>query len=254
MKSKGCSISGSKAFEKSIPPTIRDEIGQVINLTKKTAKEQSLTFCKLKGKEKIFVSDYSVGNKNETQVMPCRAEHGHAEKVGDLHTHPTQDPTTVGITPSTSDIVSTLTDSVDEKIPQISCITGPDAKMIHCYQAKREVMKNPDKVKGYKQSMNFYETGVADIPPFIRENVADDFIHAWYNRHTWERVFPKAKDVVRDAFINSKNFLKFEDIPDLEKGSFCDVIGDLNNPDNEDRVSMECRKALKVREFLGFEF
>src|SRR5438270_8216601 len=127
-------------FNRGIPSSVQDEIEYVNRLTKKTGAEQSLTFCRLKGRDKIFVSNYAKGDNDATYVMPCHSAHGHAEKVSDLHTHPTNDPSTVGIIPSVSDIVSTLVESYQSKIPQISCITGPDAKMIGCYQPKKEIL------------------------------------------------------------------------------------------------------------------
>jgi hypothetical protein len=257
--SKGCSLKKMSvnvpAFTNTIPPTIRDEIQQVVKNTQRTSLEQSLTFCRLKGRDKIFVSDYSTGNKNETYVMPCNQNHGNAaEKIGDLHTHPTTDPDTVGITPSVADFVSTLEESVDTQIPQISCITSAEAKGIHCYQPKASILKDQEKIKGYKNAVRYSASDMLDIPSYVRENVANDFDHAWFNRKTWERLKnPKAKDVVHDAFINSKKFLKYEDVPNLEKGPFCDVIQDLNNP-KDDNVGQECRKALKIREFLGISY
>lgn len=244
----------SSSFQYSIPVTIRDEINQVVRLTSKTDREQSLTFCRLKDQQKIFVANYATGNINETEVKPCNSEYGNTEKIGDLHTHPTQDKNTVGITPSIADITSTITESKKEGVSQISCITGPDAKFIHCYQPKPRILMDDEKMKNYKRLSNYMESSVTDVPPFIRENVAQDLDHALYDRKTFHRVKnPRPKDIVHDAFLNSRKLLKFKEIPNLDKGAFCDIIEDLNYPD-KDKVSIQCRKALNVREFLGFQY
>src|SRR6478609_4897754 len=156
-------------FTRGIPSTVQDEIEYVNKLTKKTGAEQSLTFCRLKGKNKIFVSNYAKGDSDATYVMPCHSAHGHAEKVSDLHTHPTNDPYTVGIIPSTADIVSTLIESYQTKIPQISCITGPDAKMIGCYQPKKEILNDQEKLKMYKRAMNRNEYSITDFYPYFTQ-------------------------------------------------------------------------------------
>lgn len=241
-------------FNRGIPSSVQDEIEYVNKLTKKTGAEQSLTFCRLKGRNKIFVSNYAKGDNDATYVMPCHSAHGHAEKIGDMHTHPTQDPMTVGITPSVADFVSTLIESYNTKIPQISCISGPDAKHIHCYQPKKEILDDQEKLKMYKRALAYRERNVTDVHPYFREHVGDDFNHAWYDRKKSNRISqPKPKEIVNDSFLTSRDYLKFKDIPDLEKGAFCDLVEDMSLPNN-DNVGQECRKVLKVKEFLGFEY
>lgn len=246
-------FSEGKDFEKSIPTSIRDEIDYVVDKTKKTGSEQSLTFCRLPGKDKIYVSDYAVGNKNQTYIMPCNSLHGKAEKIGDLHTHPTQDKTTIGITPSTADLASTLLESVGHRIPQISCITSADARHIHCYQPRPEAVTNPEKVRNYRKALYYNESSITDVHPYLRQNVANDFNHAFYDRKTFKRVKPTPKEVVKDAFLNSRNLVKFHNVHDLDKEGFCSLIEDLNYPSNN-KVAEECKKDLKVRNFLGFRY
>ena len=253
-KQSAKTVIETSSFTRSIPNTVQDEINHAVKLTKQTGAEQSLTFCRLKDRNKIFVSNYAKGDGDATYVMPCHSSHGHAVKVGDYHSHPTGDPSTVGIIPSTADIVSTLIESYQTKIPQISCISGPDSKMIGCYQPKKEIIEDREKIKNYKRVLNYNERSVTDIHPYFRENVGNDFYHAWYDRKSFKRIpNPRAKDIVHDAFLNSKNYLKFKDVPDLEKGSWCEIVEDLMLPNN-DQVGQECRKALRVREFLGYEF
>ena len=203
--------------------------------------------------DKIYVSDYATGNKNQTYIMPCNEFHGRAEKIGDLHTHPTQDKTTIGITPSTADLVSTLLESVGTAIPQISCITSADAKHVHCYQPKPEAVNNPEKVKNYKKALMYNESSITDVHPYLRHNVANDFIHGFYDRKTFKRVRPKPHEIVKDAFLNSRNLVKFQNVHDLDKGAFCDLIEDLNYPSNG-KVAEVCKQDLKVRNFLGFRY
>lgn len=243
-------------FNASIPRNIRNDIDYVVKKTKETGKEQSLTFCRLLGRnKKIYTSDYALGNNDATLVMPCNSSHGPSEKIGDLHTHPTQDPDTVGITPSSADITSTLLESAKARIPQISCITSNEAKGIHCYQPKKEAMNDPEKVRGYRRSQYYISNSVADTHPYFRANIGDDFVHAWYDRKTFKRIkHPESRLIVHDAFINSKNSLKYEDLEELEKGGFCQLVEDLNLPNTENRITEKCRKELQVREFLGIQY
>lgn len=244
----------NQPFVSYIPHSIRDEINVVIRETKNTAREQSLTFCQLNNR--IFVSDHAKGNKDSTYSLPCNPEHGqNAVRIGDLHTHPTQDKTTIGITPSPTDLISTVEDSADEGVPQISCITSDDAKMIHCYQPRTKVLNNPEKIRAYKNS-KFYPDNLTDMSPYMREYTASDFDHAWYDRKTFKRITnPSDKDIVHDALLKSQKGLRLEWLNDIDKGVFCDMIQDRNHPTSKnDGVSNECRKILKTRTFLGINY
>lgn len=248
-----CSIDNYD-FKESIPDSIQREINYVVKKTEETNREQSLTFCKLEDKDRIFVSSHTTGNNSSTEVLPCNKAYGKSMKISDLHTHPTSDKRTIGITPSTADLVSTVIESKQFGIPQISCITGPGAKYISCYQPTEEMLNNPEKIKNYKRALNYVEeSGIQDVHPFIRESVAKDFNHAWYDRKTFKRVVPKPKDVVHDAFLKSKNLHKFKYIHDLDKDPACQLIEDLNYP-SQGKVADACRKALEVRNFFGFRF
>lgn len=243
-------------FVSSIPQSIRDEIKVVVKETKNTGKEQSLTFCELNSK--IFVSDHAKGNNDSTYSLPCNPEHGkNVVRIGDLHTHPTQDKDTIGITPSTADFVSTAEDSVKEGVPQISCITSNEANMIHCYQPKKSVINNPIKTRGYKNSLLYPEYNLTDTSPFLRENIPNDFDHAWYSKETFKRIpNPSPKDIVHDSLLKSESGLRKEWLSDLDKGNFCSVIiQDRNLPNSKNNgVENECRKVLKTRSILGFEY
>jgi hypothetical protein len=242
-------------FNKSIPATIHNEINDVVRLTQDTGKEQSLTLCRIRGTDRVFISSYARGSTMGASINPCAIEHGNTEQIGDLHTHPTQNENIVGITPSTSDIVSTVLDSNRIKIPQISCITGPDAKYISCYQPTLPLLADRSRIQGYKDAAQYHEKDVTSFSPYLREHAAHDFHHAWYNRKNFKRTTPTPKEIIKDAFLNSKSGLKFENIPDMDKGPFCDIIQDLNYPTSKnDNVALECRRALKVRDIFGFRF
>lgn len=248
-----CPISDN-SFENCIPHSIRREIKYAVDRTDKTNREQSLTFCRLEDKDRIFVSSHTAGNNNSTEVLPCNKAYGKSVKIGDVHSHPTNDKRTIGITPSTADLVSTVIESKQYGIPQISCIIGPHIKHISCYQAKEELLNNPEKIKNYKRALNYVEeSGINDVHPFIRESVAKDFNHIWYDRKTFKRVNPTPKDVVKDAFGKSKNLHKFKYIHDLDKDPACVLIEDLNYPSGG-KVAEACRRALEVRNFLGWRF
>lgn len=247
-----CPISDN-SFEDCIPHSVRREIKHIIKKTKDKKREQSLTLCKLSNNDKIFVSDYTSGSLGSTDVLPCNRLHGNTMKVGDVHSHPDFDSKTIGITPSTSDMVSTILDSVQNKFPQISCIVGTNSKHISCYQAKKELLDNPEKIKNYKKALYYPEEGITDISPYIRENIGKDFNHAWYDVKSFKRVTPSPKEIVNDALVKSKKFLKFEGLDPLQKGIACDLIQDLNYP-TDNRVGEECRKTLHINEFFGIRY
>lgn len=246
----------SEPFVRNIPQTVRNEIEYVVKETAQTARENSLTFCVLDGsKNKVFVSDYAAGNNSSTYSLPCNSRDGPAKRIGDLHTHPTQDPTTIGITPSDADIVSTIEDSLESNLPQISCITSQDAKMVHCYQPKYRTLYDKDKLRNYRNAVYYQSQSISDINPYVKNNVGKDFDHAWYDRKTFKRIYrPKPADIVHDAFLRSQSNLRLDYIPELEKGVFCDSIQELNWPDKSDKVANECRRVLRSRTFLGFNF
>jgi hypothetical protein len=231
------------SFRKFIPVSLHSPIKKAVSMTLSTGKEQALTFCRIKNTNKIFVASHVVGSDDQTTIKPC--DTATSEQMGDLHTHPTQDSNTVGITPSTSDIVSTLTDSTDHKIAQISCITGPDSKYISCYQPKQAALNDKQKIENYKKTLNQTEGKVTDIPPYLRENVGNDFYHAWYSKSSFRRTVPTPKDVVKDAFARSGKYLREKDVPEPEKPRFCELISSINYPTPDKRVFKACVEYLR---------
>lgn len=233
------------SFKEAIPYTVKKEINHVVNGTQKTGKEQSLTWCRVKNTNEIFVSNQATGTQNSTETKPCSRQDGDTEQIGDLHTHPTQNSDTIGITPSTSDIVSTLVESVDKGIPQISCITGPGSKFLGCYQPKPGILRDQYKIQAYDQTLEYNESTPNDVAPYIKQNVRQDFDHAIYDRKTLKRVYnPNPKDIVNDALMKSKKYLKENITSDQDKISFCNIIEDLIHPTKNRSVTQECIRQL----------
>lgn len=232
----------SFSFKKNIPLTVKKEISKAVRKTSRSGNEQSLTWCRIKNTRKIFVDGQAAGTQTSTTTKPCSQKN--AERIGDMHTHPTYDPETIGLTPSTADIVSTLTDSLEAGIPQISCITGPNTKFVNCYQPKPNLLIDQQKIEGYTGAMDYNESSTTDIAPYVRENVGRDFDHALYDRKTLKRVYnPSAKDIVKDAIMKSRENLE-KNVENHKKPAFCRSVQDLNYPTNSNAVMFECLKQL----------
>lgn len=234
------------SFKRNIPTNIKDDIHKAVMKTSRSGKEQSLTWCRVKNTRKVFVSAKATGTEEQTQTKPCDIKHGDTERIGDLHTHPTLDEQYIGLTPSTSDIVSTVTDSASKGIPQISCITGPKTKFINCYQPKSSVISNPDTVNSYVTAAEHQEASLTDLSPFLKQHVALDFDHAVYDRKTLKRVYnPRPKDIVNDAFMKSKDIIR-RNVPEHERAGYCKIIQDLNLPSPRNEVMFECMRQLST--------
>ena len=230
------------SFKRTIPTTVKGDIKKAVRKTSTSGNEQSLTWCRIKNTRKIFVAGQTAGTQSSTTTKPCSMKN--SERIGDMHTHPTYDNETIGLTPSTADIVSTLTDSLQEGIPQISCITGPGTKFVNCYQPKPNVMLDQQKIEGYTGAMSYNESSTTDMAPFIRDNVARDFDHAVYDRKSLRRVYnPSPKDIVRDSIMKSHEVLE-KNIENHKKPAFCKSLEDLNYPTNNNAVMIECLKQL----------
>lgn len=232
-------------FKRNIPVNIKSDIQKAVRRTSKTGNEQSLTWCRVKNTRKIFTAGKASGSQGATETVPCHVKHGDTEQIGDLHTHPTYDDRTIGLTPSTADYVSTVTDSAQKGIPQISCITGPYTKFINCYQPKPHVIHDPQIIDNYKDALRYTESSVTDISPYLKENVRAHFDHALYDRKTLKRVYkPTPKDIVKDSLMKSKENLK-RDVPEHLKPDFCGSVEALNYPTPNNAVKMECLRQLK---------
>jgi len=233
-------------FEREIPSTIRYDIEEAVDQTRKTGREHSLTFCTIKGKDrgKVFTADGVKGDKDSTSIADCSKTGGN--KVGDLHTHPADD-ISIGTTPSEADFYGTLEDTRDIGKRQFSCITNNGSKFIHCYTPKG--IPNRTKLQKYRKAL--YNTGdLNDVDPYFRDSIHKDFEHVYYDRKTYKRVSPDPGDIVTDAFGKSKR-LRGRDLKAIEKGTFCDLIQDYTAPGNN-RVGSECRDRLQKRTFLPF--
>ena len=239
-----------EAFRKNIPIELHNEIEQIVDETKRDNRERSLTFCKLPGREKVHVSNYAKGTIASTEVNPCAEKYGRSDRVGDMHTHPVDD-VTIGITPSEADFVVNMDFAHENASKQVSCISNHESKMIHCFQAKR--VPDRKKVSEYQRALLRQDLTRQETEPFFRSNIGNDFVHAWFDRSSFKRVGkPAAKELVKDALGKSVKGLRLH-TKDMEKGTFCDLIQDYNNPE-DDRIGQECRKELKKRKFLIFEY
>lgn len=237
-----------KEFEKEVPKTVRYEINEAINLTRKTGREHSLTFCTIKNKDngKVFTGDSVKGTRSSTDVKDCSKTGG--QKIGDLHTHPVDD-ITVGIMPSEGDFTATLSETKDLKKKQLACITNHESKYIHCFTPK----SIPDSTKINKYRRALFNTGsLNDVDPFFRNSIHKDFNHIYYDKRTFQRSNPSPDDIITDAFGRSKR-LKARDLKEIEKGTFCDLVQDYTSPGNNS-VGIECRERLKTRNFIPFSF
>ncbi len=249
-------------FRNEIPYTIKHEIKVIKKQTEKDDREKSLTICKLN--DKIFIGNYAKGRKDSTTILPCHKKYGkEAVEIGDIHTHPFNDKSTIGITPSEADMVGNLTDSFQSGTPKISCIVGAGKKSIfaksdtiHCFQPKKEVIEDAHKIKMYNRAYGRSENVGNDVDPFLRQHLPDDLNHIWYVHgkalsKAEEREY--SEDLLSEMLGQSGRRLKFNDINVTEKGSFCDLIQGYNLPDNNE-IGNKCRDRLEVKEFYGYEY
>jgi hypothetical protein len=250
------------SFEKELPYGITHEIKIIRKQTEKDNKEKSLTMCELD--DKLFVGAYAKGTHSSTMVLPCHKKFGKdAKQIGDIHTHPISDPSTIGVTPSEADFVANLNQSFASGIPQISCVVGAGKKGIfktsnitHCFQPKQEVIEDSNKIKTYNRALTHSSNVGNDVHPYFRENIGDDFYHIWYQgtqaiTKEQELDYKTSKALFDEMLGQSKKRLRTHDIRDMEKGSFCDLIQGYNMPDNNN-IGRICRDELERKGILGY--
>lgn len=251
-------------FNNELPYGITHEIKIIKKQTEKDNKEKSLTMCELD--DKLFVGAYAKGTHSSTMVLPCHKKYGKdAKQIGDIHTHPMNDQSTIGVTPSESDFVANLNQSFASGIPQVSCVVGAGKKgifkksnTVHCFQPKEDVVNDPAKIKAYNRALTHSSNVGNDVHPYFRENIGDDFYHIWYRDNKAiskeQELDPQMSKQLFDEMLGlSKNRLRKGDIRDMEKGSFCDLIQSYNMPDNNN-IGIICRNELERRNILGYEY
>lgn len=241
----------SPLFENEIPKRIRDEIETVVDQTEKDGKEKSLTFCVVG--DRIHTSNYAKGQRGSTEVKPCNEKkYGKSEKIGDMHTHPVEAPGT-GIMTSEADFTLNLIESKQLGKKQISCITNHESKYVSCFYPKD--IPDSKKIRKYENALDNTSTD-NDVDPYFRKNIQEDFNHAYYNRKTWKRVTPDARNIVSDALGRSTERLRDRDIHDIEKGTYCDLVAGYQigseNKQLSDQVETECKRVLKKRKFTSY--
>lgn len=263
-KTKAVIPNAKVDFQSELPYSIKHEIDIIRHQTERDNREKSLTMCELN--DKLFIGNYARGGESSTEVLPCHKKYGkNAKQIGDIHTHPFNNQDTIGLTPSEADLVENITASFKSGIPQISCIVGAGKKgflsksnHVHCFQPKPEAMEDAEKVKKYNRAYNLYPNIGNNVHPYFRENVGKDFIHIWYKNgkaipKDQEASFEVSKDIFNETVGLSKKRLRMEDVRDMEKGSFCDLIQDYNMPDNNN-IGLVCRNELAKRNILGYDF
>lgn len=242
-----------KPFVKEIPVNIRTEIEDVVDETRKDGRERSLTFCRLTGTDSIHVSDFAKGGPVSVDVNTCSIKFGDAEKIGDLHVHPVH-PDNMGIGPSEADFTGTLEDSNTVQKRQIACITNHDSRYIHCYQPKE--VPSDERIHEYRQALGRIIRANEKSPdPFFRTAIGQDFNHAWYNRDNYQREEPPiVKEVVKDVLGKATRSIRVKDIPEMEKGVFCQLMADYSLPHMKEQFIGECKTEIRRRKVLGIDY
>lgn len=253
------------SFQQELPDSIVREINIIKKQTEKDNKEKSLTICELGGK--IFVGNDAKGTLSSTMVLPCHRKFGkNVRQIGDIHTHPFNDKETIGLTPSEADFIANINQSFESGIPQISCIVAAGKKSffkksnaVHCFQPKEELVNDAEKVKKYNRAYTHSANHGNEVHPYIRQNIPNDFYHIWYNSSGLaipkekEQDIQISKELFEDMIGQSGKHLKLHDIPDFEKGSFCQLIQGYNMPNNNN-IERICRDKLTVKELFGHKY
>lgn len=227
-----------------IPKEIKDELEAIRRHTRYTGNEASITYCKRPDKEKLYIGSDFHGGTESTEIGDCSKQRGTGRRVGDAHSHPVGSDT-VGILPSEADMVVNLETTLENKKPQIMCVTSPAADYVHCIQPK-EIVRGK-KLRSYQkaaQTSKLYD-------PYVIDNVAKDFEIGLFDRDTGDRDNnPDPKRVVKNAFGRSTRSLR-RSVREMERGVFCDFVQDLTVP-ADDRISDECKSELKKKGLLDY--
>ena len=212
------------------------DINALNEATERTGKEFSVTVAE-KRKGQYFVCNNARGTQSATDAPPCDMVHGRSRRLLDIHTHPISD-RTIGITPSGSDIYTTLRDSMMEKQTLQSCITNHQTPLIGCYKNKK--MPNKQKLDIYEQAAISQMYGDNS---YLIDHFPVDFVTMFYRPQDGKRVTnPQPNDVVDAAFGGAAEKLKTS-VDEFDKSAFCVFIQAMTMP-KDDRVSMECRRRL----------
>ena len=214
------------------------DIHAINNATERTGREFSITVGE-KNKGQYFTCNNSRGNASATDAPPCDMIHGRSKRLMDVHSHPVSE-RTIGITPSGSDLYTSLRDSAVEKRPLESCITNHLTPLIGCYQNK----KVPS-----KESLGMYEQAAVNQMygdnSYLIDHFPVDFVTMFYRPEDGRRIQnPQPAQVVDAAFGGAAEKLKTS-VDEFDKSSFCLFIQAMTMP-KDDRVSMECRRRLST--------
>lgn len=230
-----------------VPEEITDELKTIRKFTQQTNREAAITICKKPDRKRLFVSSSVKGQSTSiSDPLTCSLYFGESNRVGDIHTHPT-DKDTLGIIPSGPDIKSTLEDSFYAKSPQISCVTNAVTPLMECYIPK--AVPDIRKVREYDHKL--FDYNYHNDPSFYMDNFGRDFEIGFYDTKNGKKISnPPAKEVVKAAFGASNTFYK-KDVKELERGGFCQFIQSFSKP-TDDNVAKECVKTLKKKDFFSW--
>ena len=232
---------------KKIPREVKEEADALADYTADTGREGSITFCKKNNRDRIFVGNNFEGDYNSTEALDCDARFGKSDRIGSMHSHPSN-ADTVGILPSPGDLTSSVADTYEQKQQQIDCITSPDTPLIHCskYNKKPERKDVAKWERAFDNSKHIQATD-----PFIIDHVEKDFDIALFDTKSGEREDePAPKKVIKAALGKSNKELRKE-VSTFKRGAFCNYVADLMGQGRRSDVIEECREELRRRSFLG---
>ena len=229
-----------------IPDEIQDELGLIRKHTRRTGKEASITFCKKSHKEhrkdKLHIGNYFKGDNESTEIGDCSLEYGVSERVGDAHSHPT-DIDTLGIIPSEADLTVNLETTFENDKRQISCVTSPQADLVHCFSSKD--IPSRKKINSYKKAARDGKL----VSPYVADNIEKDFEIRLYDRDSGNYLeTPEPERVIENAFGNSLRPLR-KSLQEMDRGTFCNFIQDITNH-KDNRISETCKTELKKKGLL----
>lgn len=229
---------------KNIPREVLPELRTMEEYTGRTRKEISATFCRKPGLRRLFIANHVGGNEGSVESLDCASAFGKSERIGDVHTHPT-DSETIGILPSQDDMFTTLVDTFNTQRAQVSCITNNQTPLIECYKPKG--VPSREELDLYRNELHRAEIGE---PGFYMDRAGLDFDIEFYDHETGQHVkHPKASAIVSAAFGNSRESLR-KNVTQLEHTGFCEYVRSFTAPKRED-VTSECVSELRKQNILG---
>jgi hypothetical protein len=230
---------------KNMPREILPELRTMEAYTAQNKREISATFCRKPNSKRLFVANHVGGEEGSVESLDCASAFGQSDRIGDVHTHPTTSDT-IGILPSQDDMFTTLVDSFNNNMAQVSCITNDQTPLVECYKPKG--VPTRAELDIYRNELHKAEVGE---PGFYMDRAGADFDIEFYDRQTGKHIpHPKASVIVQAAFGNSHEVLR-KNVTSLEHTGFCEYVRAFTAPRRED-VTAECVNQLRKERILGF--